>query len=152
MLRYLGLVSLVALIGVTSPGLTSIAGTFDCVTRDNTGTVWRFHSVNRHWGSWVRADTTFAPQNGQTADTASTYVGFDASAKQWNIVSLDTGGSYYTRYSKSTAFHGSNWKDGYPSDGATAVIRVSSTGYTFDYTGAPKSGRSDRSLTTCSRT
>jgi hypothetical protein len=67
------------------PGLASIIGTFNCITHENTGTIWRFHSVNLAWGDWVRADTTFAPQNGKPADTASTYVGFDAASRLHEI-------------------------------------------------------------------
>lgn len=136
----------------TPSGLEAIVGTFNCVTHASDGSVWRFHSVNRAWGAWVRADTTFAPQNGQPADTASTFVGFDASTKQWNIVSVDNDGSYYTRSSTSKSFDGSHWVDGYPADGAKAVIRVrGKQQYTFELVGRGPNGRPATSSTVCTR-
>jgi len=39
----------------TPSGLEALVGTFNCVTHASGGTVWRFHSVNRAWGGWVRA-------------------------------------------------------------------------------------------------
>ena len=103
------------------------------------------------WGAWLRADTTFAPQNGQPKDVAQTFVGFDAAAKRWNIVSIDADGSYYTRYSSSRDFNGSHWVDGYPADGGKAVIGVSPHMYTFDFTGRPTNGKVDISHTACMR-
>ncbi len=136
----------------TPPGLAAIVGTFDCVTHGSDGVVWHFHSVNHAWGSWVRADTTFAPQNGQPADTASTFVGFDAAAKRWNIISIDTDGSYYTRYSTSRAFDGSHWVDGYPADGAKAHIRAQGgRQYVFELISPGQDGHGQTSTTTCTR-
>lgn len=137
---------------MTPPELAAIVGTFNCITHASGGTVWRFHSVNRAWGGWVRADTTFAPQNGQPADTASTFVGFDGSAKRWNIVSVDNDGSYYTRSSRSKSFDGSHWVDGYPADGAKAVIRVHGRQqYTFELVSRGANGRPETSSTVCTR-
>jgi hypothetical protein len=134
-----------------APGLSSIVGTFDCVTHASGGVVWRFHSVNRAWGAWVRADTTFAPQNNQPGDIASTFVGYDAQAKRWNIISIDTDGSYYTRYSRSGAFDGSQWADGDPADGGKAVIRVhGGEQYTFELV-VRRNGRDETSVTVCTR-
>ncbi|HEX5206620.1 MAG TPA: hypothetical protein VFW10_02355 [Steroidobacteraceae bacterium] len=136
----------------TPSGLEALVGTFNCVTHASDGTVWRFHSVNRPWGRWVRADTTFAPQNGQPGDTASTFVGFDGNAKQWNIVSIDNDGSYYTRSSRSGSFDGSHWVDGYPADGAKAVIRLrDKRQYTFDLITPGAKGRAATSNTVCTR-
>lgn len=136
----------------TLPGLAAIVGTFDCVTHAAGGVVWRFHSINRAWGAWVRVDTTFAPQNGQPADTASTFVGFDTQAKRWNIVSIDRDGTYYTRLSKSKAFDGSQWVDGYPADGAQAVIRVrGNRQYTFALVARRSHGQAQTSTTVCTR-
>lgn len=104
------------------------------------------------WGAWLRADTTFAPQNGQPKDVAQTFVGFDSAAKRWNIVSIDADGSYYTRYSTSREFDGSHWADGYPADGGRAVIGTPNPRqYTFDFTGRPSNGRTDVSHTVCTR-
>jgi hypothetical protein len=133
-------------------GLAAIIGTFSCVTHDDGGGVWRFHSSNHAWGAWVRADTSFAPQNGQPADTASTFVGFDATAKRWNIISIDADGSYYTRYSSSRVFDGSHWSDGYPADGAKAVIRVrGNRQYTFELVTSVKNGHAETAETVCTR-
>jgi hypothetical protein len=132
-------------------GLAALLGTFNCVTHTGGGLVWRFHSSNHAWGAWVRADTTFAPQNGQPADTASTFVGFDAATKRWNIVSINADGSYYTRYSTSKAFDGSHWLDGYPADGAAALIRADERQYTFEFTASGKDGHDDTSKTVCTR-
>jgi hypothetical protein len=160
MARRFRLVSLVAAIGLlgipravcaAQLKAAAIVGAFDCVTHGSDGLTWRFHSVNQPWGSWVRADTTFAPQNGHPRDTGSTFVGFDADAKQWNIVAIDASGSYYTRYSKSPSFKGSHWMDGYPADGARATIGVTAAGYTFDLTTPPEHGRSGWSHTVCTR-
>lgn len=134
------------------PGLDAIVGTFNCVTHESGGSVWHFHSVNRAWGAWVRVETTFAPQNGQPADSASVFVGFDAKAKQWNIISIDIDGSYYTRSSRSQAFGGSRWVDVYPADGSKAVVGLrGKRQYTFDLVTAGKKGRSSSSHTICTR-
>ncbi|HZT03216.1 MAG TPA: hypothetical protein VFA39_13215 [Steroidobacteraceae bacterium] len=137
----------------TTPSeLEAIVGTFNCVTHASGGAIWRFHSVNRAWRGWVRADTTFAPQNGQPADAAFTFVGFDSNTKQWNIVSVDNDGSYYTRSSKSKSFDGSHWVDGYPADGARAVIRLrGKRQYTFDLASPGPKGRAETSNTVCTR-
>jgi hypothetical protein len=136
----------------TPTGLDAIIGTFDCITHGG-GVVWRFHSSNHAWGAWVRADTTFAPQNGQPADRASTFVGFDATTRQWNIISIDADGSYYTRYSKSRSFDGSHWLDGYPADGAKALIRTEGKRrYTFALVSPGRSGRDHTAKTECTRT
>lgn len=137
---------------VTPPGLDAIVGTFDCVTHESSGTVWRFHSVNRAWGPWVRVNTTFAPQNGQPADSASVFVGFDAKAKQWNIIAIDIDGSYYTRSSASKAFDGSHWVDVYPADGAKAIVGLrGKRQYTFDLVTAGPKGHAPTSHTLCTR-
>ncbi len=119
-----------------------LVGTYACVNHESTGTTWRFTSVNEPYGAWLRASSTFAPQNGQPAQTAVTYVGYDPDAKQWNIVSVSNGGSYYTRASASHALDGSRWTDAYPADGAKAIIRTpNATEYTFDLT-TPQGARS----------
>jgi hypothetical protein len=133
-------------------GVSAIVGTYDCVTHDSSGKTWRFRSVNAAWGAWVRAATTFAPQNGQPKRVGQTFVGFDSDAKRWNVVALDAGGSYYTRLSGSREFDGSRWTDGYPADGGKAVIGTpNSRQYTFDFTGAQTNGRADVSHTVCTR-
>jgi hypothetical protein len=112
-----------------------LVGTHACVNHESTGTVWRFTSVNEPFGAWLRASATFAPQNGQAAQTAVTFIGYDSDAKQWNIVSVSHDGSYYTRASTSRDLNGSRWTDAYPADGAKAIIRIpSATVYTFDLT------------------
>jgi len=133
-------------------GVRAIVGTYDCITHDSSGKTWRFRSVNTMWGAWLRAATTFAPQNGRPKDVGQTFVGFDSSAKRWNIVSLDADGSYYTRYSGSRAFTGSGWVDGYPADGGKAVIGMPSPRqYAFDFTGPGTNGHPDISHTICTR-
>lgn len=136
----------------TPPGLEAIVGTFNCVTHESGGTIWHFHSVNQAWGAWVHVETTFAAQNGQPADEASVLVGFDAKAKQWNIISADSDGSYYTRSSRSQAFDGSHWVDRYPADGAKAVVALrGKRQYTFDLVSARTNGRAESSHTVCTR-
>jgi hypothetical protein len=104
------------------------------------------------WGAWLHAATTFAAQNGQPPDTAVTFVGFDSSTKRWNIVSIDTDGSYYTRYSYSRTFNPSQWRDGYPADGAKAIIGLPSPQqYSFDLTTQAKNGHPTTSRTLCTR-
>lgn len=157
---YSGAVAVVFLSG-TAPALSAIAagqgvgalvGTYTCVTHDSSGKIWHFTSVNTMWGAWVRADTTFAPQNGQPADVAQTFVGFDSGAKRWNIVSIDTDGSYYTRYSLSRSFKDSKWIDGYPADGGKAIIGLPDLRhYTFDLTTPERNGRAAVSRTVCTR-
>jgi hypothetical protein len=125
----------------------SLVGTYSCVTRDTDHTTWRFTTVNAPFGAWLRLYATFAPQNGAPARTAFTYLGYDPSNKRWNIVSMSSGGSYYTRYSTSGDLNGSRWVDGYPADGGKAVIAIpSATEYTFTF-----SSLQDHSLTTCTR-
>jgi hypothetical protein len=112
-----------------------LVGTYACINHESSGTVWRFTTVNEPFGAWLRASSNFAPQNGQPAQTAVTYVGYDPGSKQWNIVSVSNGGSYYTRASTSRDLNGSRWTDAYPADGAKAIIRIPSpTEYTFDLT------------------
>jgi hypothetical protein len=112
-----------------------LVGTHACVNHESTGTIWRFTSVNEPYGAWLRVSSTFAPQNGQPAQTAVTFIGYDPDAKQWNIVSVNQGGSYYTRASTSRDLNGSRWTDVYPADGAKAIVRIpSATAYTFDLT------------------
>jgi hypothetical protein len=155
--RLLSLAAAIGLVGIphavrSAPSkVAGIVGSFECVTHGSDGLTWRFRSVNQPWGSWVRADTTFAPQNGRPRDTGSTFVGFDNDAKRWNIIAIDSGGSYYTRYSKSPSFNGSHWIDGYPADGARATIGVTAAGYTFDLATPPERGRSGWSHTVCAR-
>jgi hypothetical protein len=75
-------------------------------------------------------------------------LGFDAATKRWNIVSMSSDGSYYTRYSVSQALDGSRWRDGYPDDGGRAVITTPNPlQYVFDFT-----SRGSHSRTTCTRT
>lgn len=131
--------------------LAPIIGTFRCSGRDAGGALWQFRSVNRPWGTQVRADTVFAPQHGQPADYASTYIGFDASTRHWNIVSVDQDGTYFTRYSSSRHFNGARWTDRYPADGATAVVYANQSGYTFELTSRDKNGRSFTGKTVCRR-
>jgi hypothetical protein len=129
-----------------------IVGRYACETREAGQPVIRFSSVNTGWGAWLRADTTFRMPNGKPPDIATTYVGFDPSAKQWSIIAIDKDGSYYTRHSTSPYFNGSHWTDNFPADGGTALITVSaSRNYTFDFTGAAVKGKIERSHTVCTR-
>jgi hypothetical protein len=126
----------------------SLIGTYSCVTRSTDHTTWRFTTVNAPFGAWLRLYATFAPQNGAPAQTNFTYLGYDQTSKRWNIVSMRSSGSYYTRFSTSRELNGSRWVDGYPADGGTAVITIPSPSqYLFAFTTAE-----DRSLTTCTRT
>lgn len=154
----LGLAFFASLCSVAAPAspasaLGKMVGTFNCLTKGSDGRTWHFHSVNQMWSArWMRADTTFAPQNGQPKDTASTYVGYDSLAKRWNIVSVDTAGTYFTRYSFSPTIDRSRWSDGYPPDTTKAVLRVAGTpGYVFDTTTPAAKGPANWSHTVCTR-
>lgn len=134
---------LAATAATQSQEVYGLIGTYSCINHESTGTVWRFTSVNEPYGAWMRASSTFAAQNGQPAQTAVTFVGYDAQAKQWNIVSVSDNGTYYTRASTSRELNGSRWTDAYPADGAKAIIRMpSATEYTFDLT-TPQGVRSN---------
>jgi hypothetical protein len=137
---------------VRASALSAIIGTFDCVTLDGDK-ISHFHSVNVAWGAWVRADTLFAPQNGQPEDRRSVFVGYDVSAKRWNIVALDMDGTYYTRYSRSPYLNGSRWLNSYPVDNAKAIIRTyGGSRYTFSLNQPATNGQpADSSMTTCTR-
>ncbi len=135
----------------TQVAIPDLLGTFSCTQHDRSGTTWHFRSINQPFGSFVRADTVFAPQNGQPADYASTYVGYEAGAKHWNIVSVDQDGTYFTRYSSSRDFNGAQWTDRYPADGSSAVVLLDKRGYKFKLTGHDKSGRTFTSNTVCVR-
>jgi hypothetical protein len=138
--------------GAQEQSVHTIIGRYACVTQESNHRTWRFQSVNSAWGAWLRADTTFAPQNGEPADTAATFVAYDSAAKRWNIVSLDVSGSYYTRFSTSRAFNGSRWIDGYPADNGRAVLKIfGSKRYTFDFLAAQESRSGTRSHTICNR-
>jgi hypothetical protein len=134
-------------------GLNAIVGAFDCVTETSDKMTWRFHTVNHPWDAWVRGDLAFSPQNGQPALYGSNYIGYDPAAKQWNIIALFKPGSYYTRYSHSVSFDGSQWLDGYPADGARAVIRTyNGAKYTFEFHQPAMKGQPpNSSMTTCTR-
>ena len=132
------------------PDLKAILGSFNCIDHESGGVTWRFHSVNKPWGSWVRFDTTFAPQNGQAANATQTYIGYDTAARRWNIVSVIVGGSYYTRHSRSGHLDGSRWVDDFPADGATAVLRAyAGPKYTFDLTTPAIHGHAGFAHVTC---
>jgi hypothetical protein len=111
----------------------AVIGTYNCSGYDGHYK-WHFRSHNSAWGSyWVHVQTFYPPQHGAPADIGQTFIGFDRWAKRWNIVALDYAGTYYTRHSDSQQLNGSVWKDDYPSDARTAVVRVlSTTAYTFD--------------------
>ncbi len=68
----------------------------------------------------------FPAENGQRAQMAVTFVGFDPDAKRWNIAVVNDGGSCYTRYGSSPDFNGSRWVDGYPADGGQAITTLGS--------------------------
>lgn len=130
----------------------SLAGRFECITKDSQNQIWRVSTVNKPYGAWLRLDARYPAQNGQPAGTAITLVGFDNSEKRWNIVSVDGDGTYYTRYSTSHHFDGSQWVDGFPADGGRAVVRITSSAeYTFDLTTPTGSGKTSRSHTVCMR-
>jgi hypothetical protein len=130
-----------------------LTGRYECRQRDSGGQTWRLLTVNRPYGSWLRLDATYPAQNGQPAGTAITFVGFDAAAKRWSIVSVSADGSYYTRYSTSRDFNGSQWIDGDPADGGKAVVKVISSGeYTFDFASPTGPGKTARSHTVCTKT
>lgn len=152
--------ALACVAGATSPAwaqppstnrLKGIVGTYNCVTRQAGQPIVRFTSRNTAWGAWVRADTVFPRQQATPeGNIASTFVGFDESAKRWNIVAIDKDGSYYTRLSTSRTFNASRWIDGFPADGGTAIINVvNGSRYTFDFT--PKGDPKGISHTICTR-
>ncbi|HEV3195930.1 MAG TPA: hypothetical protein VGZ06_07300 [Candidatus Cybelea sp.] len=106
-----------------------LTGRYECRQRDSGGQTWRLLTVNRPYGSWLRLDATYPAQNGQPA------------------------GSYYTRYSTSRDFNGSQWIDGDPADGGKAVVKViSSAEYTFDFASPTGPGKTARSHTVCTKT
>lgn len=128
--------------------LTFLIGSFNCVTHASQRT-WHFTSTNAAWNSWVNARTYFAPQNGQPADVASTYVGYDADAKAFNIVSLDADGSWFSRKSTSRALNGTRWNDIYPADGTRAHLTFpDGRHYVFETTDV----KGGLSKTVCTRT
>lgn len=129
---------------------SAIIGRYECVVLDSSHKTWHFQSSNSTWGAWVRAQIFYPAQNGSPADITNTFVGFDETAKRWDIIALDRSGSYYTRSSTSAALNGSRWIDVYPADGGRSVIRVSPNGYTFDLT-MPQSKASAHWHVTCTR-
>ena len=135
------------------PAPPPIAGTYQCVNHETGGTVWRFTSNNTIYGPWLVAHSTFVAQNGQPAQTGVTYVGYDSDAKRWNIVSVSSTGSYYTRSSRSPDVNGSRWIDDYPNDGARAVIRIyGAQKYTFDLVAPQNKGLAVESHVVCTHT
>lgn len=145
-----GLATSAAPSGATVPQQQSpeaIIGTYNCAGYDGHQN-WHFSSRNSAWGPhWVRVRTVYPPQNGTPIDIGETFVGFDPSAKHWNIIALDYAGSYYTRESNAQHLNGSVWKDKYPDDGKIAVLRVpSSRSYTFDLYSNSRHGERDCSM------
>jgi hypothetical protein len=119
----------------STSAVAELVGQYQCIVHDSAHKVWHFQSRNSLWGTWLRAEIYYPPQNGSAADVTHTFVGFDDTTRRWNIVALDRAGSYYTRYSHSAKLDGSRWVDGYPADGGRAVLRIlPSSGYTFDLT------------------
>lgn len=149
----LGIFVLCATAVRAQPAPPPMAGAYQCVNRETGGVVWRFASNNTIDGPWLVVHTTFAPQNGQGAQKGVTYVGYDSDAKRWNIVAIQSTGSYYTRSSTSTDINGSRWTDGYPSDGGRAVLRIPSTQkYTFDLVTPQDKGPAVESHVVCTHT
>jgi hypothetical protein len=140
-------IMLAATAATTEQQAHGLAGTFACVTRDTNRTVWRFTTLNEPFGAWLRLRASFPPQNGLPARSAYTYLGYDAGGNRWNIVSLSSAGTYYTRYSTSRSLNGSHWIDDHPADGGTALLEVpTSSEYIFNFS-SPR----DSSITTCAR-
>lgn len=138
----------------TQPSLESIVGTYSCLTDSGGKVVGRFQSDNAIWGSWLRVNTTSPPQRGRTPVLGRVFLGYDANAKRWSIVGVDSTGAYWTRHSTATIFDGSHWLDSDPADGGRAVIRVLHSGkqYTFDLASPAANDTLDRSHTVCTRT
>lgn len=135
------------------PNAQIIVGTYDCIVSSGGRRIDRFQSVNTAWRTWLQVTTTSASTAGKPPDVAHVFVGFDPEAKRWNIVGVDSSGSYWTRHSTSKAFDGSRWIDDYPADGGTAVVRVLKSGaeYTFDLSLPKGNGASDSSRVVCMR-
>ena len=132
-----------------------LTGRYECRQRDSGGQTWRLPSPSMdRSGSWLRLDATYPAQNGQPAGTAITFVGFDAAAKRWSIVSVSADGSYYTRYSTSRDFNGCrSGSTATSADGGKAVVKVISSGeYTFDFASPTGPGKTARSHTVCTKT
>jgi hypothetical protein len=135
-----------------TPSAQVLTGTYACRDTGNQGPDWHFTSENISFGQWVRAKTSFPPQNGTGANISQAFVGYDRGAKRWNIVVINDDGSYYTRYSTSPQLNGSQWKDLNPADGGTAVITLpNSKQYVFDFHGAPKGGKIEHDRVVCTK-
>lgn len=106
-----------------------MVGTFQCVNHVSGGTVIRFTATNTIYGPWLRVSTVF---HTQSPETALTFLGYDSGSKRWNIVSVNSAGSYFTRNSTSVDVNGSHWVDADPKDGGRAVLSFSPQQWTFD--------------------
>lgn len=132
--------------------LHAIVGTYHCVDNDGTGHTTMYTSVNEVYGPWVHLVVTTPAQGGAAGDTNNAFVGYDRTAKRWDIVGADNQGYYYTRSSHSAHFNGSRWHNDYPADGGIAIIRTfGSKRYTFDLTTPNGKGASVREHAVCIR-
>lgn len=131
----------------------ALAGTYACHDTDNNGPGWNFTSVNTPFGEWIRAVTSFPPQNGTRAQVSEAFVGYERDAKRWHIVVINDDGSYYTRSSTSALLNGSHWTDREPADGGQAQITLPDANhYVFDFHQEVKNGKMEHQRVVCTKT
>lgn len=132
--------------------VSSLTGTWNCVTHDSMHKTWKETDVNAMFGSWLKSDTTYPAQNGQKAATATNFFGYDAKNKRFITMGVDTGGGYGTSYSTSATFDGAHWSNGYPVRPGTSITHMSNPNeYTVDYSGPGNSGKHITSHAVCTR-
>ena len=117
--------------------LSTLVGTWNCVTTDSKHRIWRTVSTDVMFGRWLYMVSSYPAQNGQPAGTAAKYLGFDPPRHRWIVASIDASGDYYVMDSSSAAFSGSHWQDQYPHDNVTGYVQVQDADqYTFDSPGS----------------
>jgi hypothetical protein len=119
-----------------------LAGTWTCVTHSSDGKTYQATVVDTMYGKWLKVDSTYPAENGEPAGTGQAYFGYDPKHSRWIFNGVNTSGEYFTNYSSSTNLDGSQWHDGYPNMGGSAVVHLTShTKYTVDSKGPNERGK-----------
>jgi hypothetical protein len=129
----------------------SLVGTWSCVSHSSDNKTYKETDVDTMYGQWLRIASTYPAAYGVPAGTGQSFFGYDAKAKRWILVGIDTAGEYYVNYSNSTNFDGSQWADGFPNMHGSAVVHMMSSQYTVDSKGPGASGKVVTSHLVCAK-
>jgi hypothetical protein len=129
----------------------ALSGNWICITHTSDKKTYKETDSNAMYGKWLKISSTFPAQNGQPAGTGQTFLSYDGQSKRWIIAGVSTNGDYFVDYSKSSAFDGSQWYDGYPNMHGSAIVHMTSTQYTVDSKGPGSQGRTMTTHEVCTK-